>query len=114
MFIPQHERKPIFTFSSIQSEIGKELLVRCGFPADYHQAVILIDQGTIHVGSTAALKIGQTLKPPWSFLAGAAFLVPKSIRDWVYVQIAKHRYQWFGKPDVCMVPTAELHNRFWR
>jgi predicted DCC family thiol-disulfide oxidoreductase YuxK len=111
-FVLQHERKPVFNFASIQSAAGRELLNCCGLPPDYAQAVILIDQGKTYFGSTAALKIGQTLKFPWSFLSHMGFIVPKLIRDEVYSQIAKHRNQWFGKRDVCMVPSESLRNRF--
>lgn len=112
IFILEREKQLIFKFASIQSETGKELLEWCGLPKDFNQAVILIDNGKIFLGSTAALKIGQSLKFPWSLLSSAGFVVPKFIRDWVYAQIAKHRYQWFGKRDVCMVPTQELKARF--
>jgi predicted DCC family thiol-disulfide oxidoreductase YuxK len=112
IFILQREKKPTFQFASIQSEAGKELLAWCGLPKDYNQAVVLIDRGKIYLGSTAALKIGQQLKFPWSFLSYAGFIVPKLIRDWVYNQIAINRYQWFGKRDVCMIPTEKLKARF--
>jgi len=112
IFILQGERRPSFKFASIQSEAGKELLNWCGLPVDYNQAVILIDTGKTYLGSTAALKIGQTLKFPWSLLSSAGFIVPKFIRDWIYNQIATHRYQWFGKRDVCMLPTESLKTRF--
>ena len=112
IFILNHEPGPVFKFASIQSATGKELLQQCGLPEDYSEAVILIDKGRIHLGSSAALKIGQKLKFPWSFLAGMGFLIPKVIRDRVYRQIAKHRYQWFGKRDVCMVPAVNLKARF--
>ena len=112
VFILQNERRPEFQFASIQSEVGKELLTWCRLPSDYLQSVILIDHGKAIFGSTAALKIGQTLKFPWSILASTGLLVPGFARDWVYNQIAKHRYRWFGKRDVCMVPTANLKARF--
>jgi len=112
IFILQREKIPIFKFASIQSEAGKELLEWCGLPQDYNQAVVFIDHGEIYLGSTAALKIGQQLRFPWSFLSMAGLIVPKLIRDWVYRQIAKHRYKWFGKRDVCMIPTKELEARF--
>ncbi len=112
IFILQRERRSSFKFASIQSEAGKELLNWCGLPVDYNQAVILIDTGKTYLGSTAALKIGQTLKFPWSLLSSAGFIVPKFIRDWIYNQIATHRYQWFGQRDVCMVPTESLKTRF--
>ena len=112
IFILRWEKDPIFQFASIQSETGKELLKWCGLPSNYTQAVVHIENRIIYLGSTAALKIGQNLLFPWSLLSSAGFVVPKFIRDWVYNQIAQHRYQWFGKKDVCMVPTASLRARF--
>jgi predicted DCC family thiol-disulfide oxidoreductase YuxK len=112
VFILQREKEQIFHFTSIQSEIGQQLLEWCGLPNDYNQAVVLIDHANIYLGSTAALKIGQQLRFPWSFLSSAGFLVPRFIRDWVYKQIAIHRYRWFGKRDLCMVPDANLQARF--
>ena len=112
VFILQHEKNPIFKFASIQSETGQKLLNRCGLPSDYNQAVILIDKGRIYLGSTAALKIGQSLIFPWSLLSRAGFVVPKIVRDWIYTQIASHRYQWFGKRDICMIPAESLKERF--
>jgi predicted DCC family thiol-disulfide oxidoreductase YuxK len=112
IFVLQHEKTQIFRFASIQSESGIELLKLCGLPPDYNQAVVYIEKGKVHLGSTAALKIGQELIVPWSILSYTGILVPRFIRDWVYAQIAKHRYQWFGKRDVCMIPTQDLKARF--
>jgi predicted DCC family thiol-disulfide oxidoreductase YuxK len=112
VFILQHETRPEFSFASIQSDAGRQLLIWSGLPGDYSEAVVLIDHGKKYLGSTAALKIGQTLKFPWSVLASLGLLVPKVVRDWVYNQIGKNRYQWFGKRDVCMVPTPDLKSRF--
>jgi len=112
IFILQREKNPSFHFASIQSETGKELLEWCGLPSNYNQAVVYVENGQIHLGSTAALKIGQNLIFPWSFLSYAGLVVPNLVRDWVYNQIAQHRYQWFGKKDVCMVPTENLKARF--
>lgn len=112
IFILKWEKEPVFQFASIQSEAGKEILEWCRLPSNYNQAVVYIENGRIHLGSTAALKIGQKLIFPWSLLSSAGFIVPKMIRDWVYNQIAQNRYQWFGKQDACMVPTESLRARF--
>ena len=112
IFILQREKNPTFQFASIQSEAGKELLQWYGLPKDYNLAVVLIDNGKLYLGSTAALKIGQTLKFPWSILSSAGIIIPKFIRDWFYRQIAIHRYQWFGKRDLCIIPTESLKARF--
>ena len=112
IFILEREKYPLFQFASIQSESGKKLLQWCGLPSNYSQAVILIDNEKIYSGSTAALKIGRELILPWSILSLIGLMIPKFIRDWVYNQIAGHRYQWFGKRDVCMIPTESLRARF--
>lgn len=112
IFILKHEKAPVFQFASIQSETGKELLSWCGLPKNFSDAVIYIKNGRIYQGSTAALKIGQTLNFPWSAISSLGLLVPKILRDWVYRQIGTHRYQWFGKRDVCMIPTENLKARF--
>lgn len=112
-FILKHERSALFHFASIQSETGKELLQWCGLPEDFSEAVIYIENGNVHQGSIAALKIGQRLKFPWSVVSSVGLLVPKFFRDRVYRQIGTHRYQWFGKRDVCMVPTKDLRVRFY-
>ena len=112
VFVLQHEKRPTFLFASIQSEAGKELLERCGLPPDYQEAVVMIDDGKCYLGSTAALRIGSDLRFPWSMLADLCLLVPTLLRDWVYRVVARHRYQWFGKRDVCMVPTPDLKARF--
>jgi predicted DCC family thiol-disulfide oxidoreductase YuxK len=112
IFILRREKNIGFHFASIQSETGKALLEWCRLPSNYNQAVVYIENGKIHLGSTAALKIGQDLIFPWSLLAYSGFVVPRFIRDWVYNLIAQHRYQWFGKKEVCMVPTESLKTRF--
>jgi len=111
-FVLQREKEPIFQFASIQSEAGQKLLEWCGLPKYYNQAVVLIDLGNIYLGSTAALKIGQALRFPWSYLSSLGLMVPRFIRDWVYRQIARNRYHWFGKQDVCMLPAENLKARF--
>ena len=112
IFVLQRENEPVFQFASIQSESGQELLEWSGLPWGFNQAVVLIDHGSVYLGSTAALKIGQHLRFPWSLLGTVGLIIPRFIRDWVYRQIAIHRYQWFGKRDVCMVPTEKLKARF--
>jgi predicted DCC family thiol-disulfide oxidoreductase YuxK len=111
-FILKHERSPLFRFASIQSRAGRELLAWCGLPQDFSDAVIYIENGRVHQGSTAALRIGQTLKFPWSLISSVGLLVPSTRREWVYRRIGAHRYQWFGRRDSCMIPTPTLRARF--
>ena len=33
-------------------------------------------------------------------------------RSWLYRFVARNRYRWFGRAEACMVPRAELQERF--
>jgi predicted DCC family thiol-disulfide oxidoreductase YuxK len=48
---------------------------------------------------------------PWS-LFGVFFIVPKSLRDFIYSQVSKNRYKMFGKKDSCRLPTENEKKRF--
>ena len=73
--------------------------------------MILVDQAGAHVRSAAALRIASLLGFPYS-LGRIALLLPRPLRDGLYQLIARNRYRWFGRRDVCMRPTAELAERF--
>ena len=82
-----------------------------GIDTSKTDSILLIDQDKMYVKSTAALKIAKHLSGGYPLLFGF-IIVPNFIRNWVYDIIAKNRYNWFGKKDSCMVPTAELKNKF--
>jgi predicted DCC family thiol-disulfide oxidoreductase YuxK len=112
IFILKRERDPVFHFASIQSQVGQELSEWCRLPAGYDRSIIYLDNGSIYLGSEAALMIGKHLVFPWSLLAHTGLLVPRVLRDPIYNLIARSRYRWFGKRDFCMIPTGNLKARF--
>ena len=74
-------------------------------------SIIYWNEGEVLVESDAILGITKELGLPWRF--GLVFwIVPKGVRNRIYRWIAKHRYQWFGKAESCMVPTPDLKRRF--
>jgi predicted DCC family thiol-disulfide oxidoreductase YuxK len=102
-----------FRFASIQSDAGEKLMREHGIepPKGDPSSIMLIEDGKAYERSTAALRIVRHLRFPWN-LAWVFVIVPRPLRDVVYKFIASHRYKWFGKKDVCMVPTPELRARF--
>ena len=67
---------------------------------DKHDSVVLVHKGIKYQYSTAVIKslilLGGIYK-----LAALLFIFPKSLRDFVYKIIAKNRYKWFGKHNIC-------------
>ena len=75
------------------------------------ETVILIEQGQLFTHSTAVLRILRGLGGAWQLLY-VGMLLPRALRDALYRFVARHRYQWFGQQDACMLPTPELAQRF--
>jgi len=73
---------------------------------------VLVDDAGVHTRSNAALRIARRLGFPWKLLGGAGALVPRFLRDAIYDWVARNRYAWFGKQEVCMMPTPSLAARF--
>ncbi len=61
--------------------------------------------------SDAVLRALEYLGMPWSLLR-IFRAVPRPLRDWVYDYVARKRYGWFGRYDVCPLPTPEEQARY--
>ena len=110
-FVLEHDRAQIFHFSPLQSEKGTELLSRQGREETDLRALILIDENELLEGMDALIRISKYLKGYPRLLYLLRFL-PRKIRDGVYALIARNRYKWFGKKEVCRVPSPGEEERF--
>ena len=110
-FIIRHDKKNIFMFASLQSEVGRKILEQYNFPLDELNSFILIENNKAYTRSTGALTVAKKLNGLWPLLYGF-IIIPKFIRDSIYNWVAGNRYKWFGKKDACMIPTPELKARF--
>lgn len=109
-FIIRRDGRGRFQFAPLQSEIGARLRCEHGIP-DETDSLVLVENGKAYTHSTGALRIAKGLGGIWR-VAYAFILLPQPIRDWFYSTFAKNRYKWFGKKDVCMIPTPEIRGRF--
>ena len=111
-FIIKHDKKDVFRYASLQSELGKKLVAERGLNPEDIDSIMLIEPGVAYYRkSTAALEISRDLSGGYSLLKNFLF-IPEVIRDGIYNFIANHRYKWFGKKEQCMIPTPELKAKF--
>lgn len=110
-FLIKQDKEKKLRFAALQSEAGKKILVQYGFPVHYRQSFIFINKSKASRKSTAALKLFNQLPWYWKWMQ-IFWIVPKFLRDAVYEFVSKHRYEWFGKKNQCMVPTADTKSRF--
>lgn len=109
-FIIKRDKKELFKFASIQSEVGDEVLKKFNAATDI-DSFILVKGNNCYFKSSAALRICKDLKGGWK-LFFCFLIVPKVIRDYFYSIIAKNRYKLFGKKDNCMLPSPKIRDRF--
>jgi len=110
-FVLKRNRNENVRFASLQSTFAQHELLRSDLPKDYLNSLVLLENGKTYVKSDAALRLTKHLSGLWK--VGSVFLIiPRFIRDGVYDLVAKNRYRWFGKKDVCWIPEKRWQNRF--
>lgn len=110
-FVIERDPHARFRFGALSSDAAVKLLEDHAVRGTIPDSVVLIEDGRVYVRSDAPLRIARGLTFPWP-LAAVFLIVPRFIRDRVYDFIAARRYRWFGRRDVCMVPTPDLKQRF--
>lgn len=104
------DRQQQFLFAPLQGETAAKMLP----PLDEKPeewSLIYVDEKGIHDQFDASFEIYRRMGGLWSAL-GLLRHIPRGIRAPVYRMIARNRYRWFGKRDVCRLPTAEERTRF--
>ncbi len=111
-FVIRHDKKNVFKFAALQSEIGQELISKFNIDTEKVDSIILIEGEKYYEKSSAALRISKDLSGAYPLLFGF-MIVPKFIRNSVYDHIARNRYKWFGKKESCMIPTARVKGKIF-
>lgn len=110
-FVIDRDPQALFSFASLQSEVGQLLLKHDGRPENSLESVMLWQDGRLYRKSRAALEIARQLNGAWPVLY-AFIVIPPFIRDFVYGLIAANRYRWFGRMDQCRLPEPGVKKRF--
>jgi predicted DCC family thiol-disulfide oxidoreductase YuxK len=110
-FILKYEASPTLYFVSVQSPTGSRLMREYGFDPMDVKTFVLIENNSVYVRSQAAIRIARHLRMPWRALR-VLDILPRRMLDWGYDLIARNRYRWFGKHDLCSIPSASNAKRF--
>ncbi len=109
-YILKRDKKKLFLFTSLQSEFSKEFL-ECHKELKEIDSIFLSKKNQVFTKSSAIIEIFASFST-FSKVFYIGYLIPKLIRDYLYENIAKRRYKWFGKTDNCSIPTPETKVRF--
>ena len=110
-FVIRRDPNSTFRFAAQQSPAGQGIIEEHIRGGGELSSVILIEDHAIYVESDAVLRILARLGPPWSWITFFR-IIPRRVRNACYRFIAKHRYRWLGRTEVCQVPSADMRSRF--
>jgi predicted DCC family thiol-disulfide oxidoreductase YuxK len=105
-FLRRHPVTPAFRLVPMQAEEGRALLAAQGIDPGDPSTFLVIDQGQVLRESAAAIHVVTALGGLWRVFA-VARLVPRGLRDAMYRLLARNRYRWFGRRQVCYLPDGD-------
>lgn len=111
-FVIKHDKKDIFRFVPLQSELGLKIIKHIGIDTKNTDSIVLYEPGkAYYYKSEAALQIVNEFGGLYTILR-ILTIFPKFISNAVYDFVARNRYKWYGKKESCMIPTPELKAKF--
>jgi predicted DCC family thiol-disulfide oxidoreductase YuxK len=109
-FILRWDRAARFRLAAMQADVGAALFRAHGIDPTDPDTIIVVDGEQVWRNSDAILAIYTGLGWPWR-MVGAAYLVPRPLRDVVYRWVARNRYRLFGRRETCWLPAPEFRDR---
>jgi predicted DCC family thiol-disulfide oxidoreductase YuxK len=110
-FVTRWDRDALFQFLPAQSPRGEALYAGLGLKSGDWDSNLLVLEDRVYTELDAFIEISRRFGGPWRLIA-ILYVIPRALRDWVYNRIVRNRYRWFGKRDLCYLPTPELASRF--
>lgn len=111
-FIIKRDKKDVFRFVSLQSDLGQELLQQLPISKQKIDSIILYESDIVYYyKSKAVFEIVKSIGGVFYCLLIFKWL-PIAVTNTIYDYIAKNRYRWFGKKKHCLVPTKDLQSKF--
>lgn len=93
-----------------QSVLGRALLQHYGLSVDNPETWLLLEQGRVLGNFEAMIRIAER-SGGWGRILSALRIVPRRLRNVLYVWIARNRYRLFGRADLCTLPSPSLRAR---
>ncbi len=110
-FIIKRDPQARFRFASLQSETAVRMIADSGLVAKDLDTVVYFSGDKLYLKSAAVLHLLKDLGGYWKFFYGFS-IIPGFILDLLYDLVARTRYKFFGRTEICMVPTPDIKERF--
>ncbi|MBT8495857.1 MAG: DUF393 domain-containing protein [Deltaproteobacteria bacterium] len=114
-FLLKRDRKDVFRFAPLQSELGRAVVERHGSDPNDLDTVYLVENygqadERVRKRSRAVFKALSIVGGVWKVFAVFGYI--PLLPDLGYRLVARVRYRVFGKKDACPIPPAEHRHKF--
>ena len=111
-YIIKHDKKDVFRFVSLQSELGEKIINYIGVDRSKTDSIVVYDPRIAYYTKAEATLIIAKELGGWISLLSIFSILPTFIQNFGYDIVAKNRYKWYGKKESCMLPTPEISSKF--
>jgi predicted DCC family thiol-disulfide oxidoreductase YuxK len=109
-WIARNDRQHAFTIIPVQSAVGTALLSHYGLNPDDPASWLYVENGKAYASLEAVIRAGVKLGGVWKGLM-VLNILPKPVQDFFYNLVARNRYRFFGRTDMCSMPDPEVQTR---
>ncbi|EFO29259.1 putative thiol-disulfide oxidoreductase DCC [Roseibium sp. TrichSKD4] len=107
------DKSGLLRICPVQSPLGSAILQHYEINSLDPESWLFLEDGTSYQDMEAVIRVGQRLGG-WGNLVLALKLVPRPLRSWLYLRVARNRYRLFGKGDMCAIPDPDFQKRLMR
>ena len=111
-FVLKRDKNNHIKIGTLQSEKGQALLKKFQFNGSDLTTFTYLDGDQLFVKSDASLAVLNDLGGLYR-LARIFKIIPRSIRDSIYMFVSRNRYKWFGKTDRCVMMNDQWKDRLF-
>jgi len=110
-FILRHDRDARIHKTTIQSDTGTAILNQLGLDTEALETLVFLQDGVAYFQTDAIFEVFRQLPPIWRWVL-IFRIVPRPVRNWFYLRLARNRYRIMGKRDACFLPDPDVAARF--
>ena len=99
----RHDADRRFLLAAMQGKTGRTIYRDAGIDPSNPETLVVVTADGILRNSDAVIYIYRQLGLPWRAVSVLS-IIPRQVRDALYLLIARNRYRLFGKRQHCWVP----------
>lgn len=109
-WIARRDKQNAFKIIPLQSALGGALMRHYGLDPDDPASWLYLEDGQAYSSLDAFIRAGQRLGG-WSRALVILRIIPKPLQDISYRFVARNRYRFFGRADLCAMPDPDVQKR---